>query len=71
MTKLLLFLNCFFVAAVAFAQYPVGNFEDHLDIGNPKMRGDASYDATTQVYSLSGGGANIWLAVLKQNQGYN
>src|SRR5689334_2497743 len=60
MTKLLLFLNCLFLAASASAQHPVGIFEDHLDIGNPKMHGDASYDAATQVYSLKGGGANIW-----------
>jgi len=60
MTKLLLFLSCLFVAASASAQHPVGIFQDHLDIGNPKMHGDASYDAATQVYSLKGGGANIW-----------
>lgn len=70
MTKVLLILAWLVAVTAAVAQpgaagsgrtlAPVGIFEDHLDIGNPKMNGDASYDATTQVYSLKGGGANIW-----------
>jgi len=60
MTKALLTLAWLFVATVASAQHPIGVFEDHLDIGNPKMHGDASYDAANQAYSLKGGGANIW-----------
>src|SRR5579859_6418037 len=59
MTKALLFLMGLLMAAGAFAQ-PVGIFENHLDIGNPKLHGDATYDETTQVYTIKGGGANIW-----------
>lgn len=29
------------------AQHPVGIFDDHADIGNPKLAGHASYDAST------------------------
>jgi Tol biopolymer transport system component len=47
-------------ALAATAQHPVGLFEDHTDIGNPKVHGDASYDAASQVYTIKGGGSNIW-----------
>ncbi|HEX9513021.1 MAG TPA: DUF5050 domain-containing protein [Puia sp.] len=42
------------------AQHPVGIFEDHVDIGNPKVSGSASYDEATQTYNIAGGGSNIW-----------
>jgi hypothetical protein len=60
MIKELLLLCCLVSAATTYCQKPVGIFEDHRDIGNPKMQGDASYDASTQSYTLKGGGANIW-----------
>ncbi|GAC1530468.1 MAG: SMP-30/gluconolactonase/LRE family protein [Sediminibacterium sp.] len=45
----------------SFAQAkPVGIFQDHRDIGNPKNGGSADYDEQTQVYTLSGSGYNIW-----------
>ena len=39
---------------------PVGQFEDHADIGAPKIAGSASYDEARQEYLFSAGGANIW-----------
>ncbi len=44
----------------AQAQHPVGIFENSADIGNPKVAGSASYDESTQSYSIKGGGSNIW-----------
>ncbi len=44
----------------SFAQQPVGQFDNHQDIGNPKLKGSASYDAATQEYTISGAGSNIW-----------
>ena len=44
----------------AMAQHPVGVFDDHLDIGHPKLPGDATYDAATQTYTIKGAGSNIW-----------
>src|ERR1700730_13722216 len=44
----------------SFAQHPVGIFEDHLDIGKPKLAGSASYDEATQSYNITGAGSNIW-----------
>ncbi|HXO75670.1 MAG TPA: hypothetical protein VN824_10555, partial [Puia sp.] len=44
----------------AHAQHQVGIFENSIDIGNPKVAGSASYDESTQSYSIKGGGSNIW-----------
>jgi Tol biopolymer transport system component len=37
-----------------------GEFEAHQDIGAPRLKGDATYDAVSQTYRLSAGGANMW-----------
>ncbi|GAC1441867.1 MAG: SMP-30/gluconolactonase/LRE family protein [Sediminibacterium sp.] len=42
------------------AQHPVGIFDDHMDIGHPKLSGAASYDEKTQTYNITGAGSNIW-----------
>ncbi len=39
---------------------PVGDFEAHTDIGQPAIAGHATYNAASQVYTLSAGGTNIW-----------
>lgn len=39
---------------------PVGIFQDHKDVGRPKLTGDATFDAAAQFYHLRGGGYNIW-----------
>ncbi|MBC6492684.1 DUF5050 domain-containing protein [Flavihumibacter stibioxidans] len=51
-----------FLAAQLFtsAQAPVGIFEHHTDIGQPKIKGDATYHAGDQSYHLEAGGYNIW-----------
>jgi Tol biopolymer transport system component len=45
---------------VSAQENPVGIFQDHKDIGHPKLTGTASYDATDQHYGLRGAGYNIW-----------
>lgn len=47
-------------ALIGFAQQPVGIFQFNEDIGNPKIKGHATYDEQTQTYTISGGGENIW-----------
>lgn len=47
------------VGAPAHGQ-AIGAFDGHADIGNPKLAGDATYDATRQEYSISGSGYNVW-----------
>src|SRR5450432_3344574 len=58
--RMIFFLACLFSANCVFAQHPVGIFENHEDIGNPKIKGTASYDEATQTYNIEGGGSNIW-----------
>ncbi|MBL7876424.1 MAG: TolB family protein [Cyclobacteriaceae bacterium] len=44
----------------ANAQNQVGIFENHLDVGNPKKKGNTIYDSERQEYRLAGSGYNIW-----------
>lgn len=37
-----------------------GIFENHKDIGNPKINGSVSYNGQDQSYQLTGAGYNIW-----------
>lgn len=49
------------LSAVANCQQePLGIFDGHQDIGNPKQAGAAEYNASKQSYTLKGGGYNIW-----------
>jgi WD40 repeat protein len=38
----------------------VGQFENHEDVGAPKNRGDATYNAASQEYLLTASGTNMW-----------
>ncbi len=59
--KYLLMTLCFLAATNGRAQEnAVGVFQDHIDVGNPKMAGTTQYDAKTQTYNLKGAGYNIW-----------
>ena len=42
------------------AQSTIGIFKTSADIGNPKIKGTAVYNATEQTYNLKGAGYNIW-----------
>jgi TolB protein len=37
-----------------------GQFQQHADVGAPKLEGSAVYDAATQEYTLKAGGVNMW-----------
>ncbi|MDQ8198459.1 hypothetical protein QEH56_09890 [Pelagicoccus enzymogenes] len=39
---------------------PLGDFANNLDVGAPKLSGNASYSPETQSYTLSGAGQNMW-----------
>jgi TolB protein len=39
---------------------PLGLFEAHNDVGTPALPGEARYDASTGIYTLSGAGVNMW-----------
>lgn len=56
-----LLLLALLLGGVAMAQVStLGLFTDHRDIGNPKIKGSANYDAVTHTYTLTGSGYNIW-----------
>jgi len=70
--KLPLLATLLFTSSLSMAQtLPVGDFEHHADIGNPKMKGNTLYDATTQDYTLKGGGYNIWFNRDEFHYAYN
>src|SRR5438045_3472492 len=39
---------------------PLGLFEDHADVGSPRLTGSAAYDGVSQEYSMSAAGLNMW-----------
>jgi len=38
----------------------IGPLTFSTDIGNPKIKGSTHFDDSKQVYTLSGGGLNMW-----------
>ncbi|MFI2741163.1 TolB family protein [Zhouia sp. PK063] len=38
----------------------LGVFDQHLDIGNPFIKGKVSYDKNSQTFEITGSGNNIW-----------
>jgi len=61
MIKVSFFILFTFLAGMAMAQQDkIGIFDKHQDIGNPENSGSASFDPTTQTYTLTGSGYNIW-----------
>lgn len=46
----------------SFSQNAFGIFENATDIGPVRHSGSTAYNSETQVYSLSGSGANIWFS---------
>ncbi|MBI2929117.1 MAG: TolB family protein [Verrucomicrobia bacterium] len=53
------FASIGFLALLADAA-PLGQFDDHTDVGAPKIAGSATYNAFSQEYSISAAGANMW-----------
>jgi hypothetical protein len=45
----------------------LGFFQDHLDIGNPKITCSSSYDPVTHTYTISGSNYNIGLIAMSFN----
>jgi TolB protein len=48
-------------AAAPASASSLGWFEHHADVGEPAIKGSAAYDPTTQTYTLTAGGTNMWL----------
>lgn len=61
MKNLSLLTFLFLVTQILPAQTrDVGIFQEHVDVGNPKLAGDASFDPASETYTLRGAGYNIW-----------
>ena len=58
--RLLLLITGLQMISFLMAQNPVGIFTNHADIGNPKIKGAATYNPADQSYNLKGAGYNIW-----------
>lgn len=58
--SLFLLLFVLIITQKVTAQNAVGIFDGQTDVGNIKLRGSATYDATEQQYKITGSGANIW-----------
>jgi len=54
---LALALRCTLAAA---GDRPLGQFDDHGDIGGPRLAGSASYNGFSQDYTLAAAGVNLW-----------
>lgn len=61
--KQLLFLSFLILLQPGFVSgqlQPVGMFEHHEDIGNPKIKGSVIYNSNDQTYTITAGGVNMW-----------
>ena len=61
--KQLLFLSFLILLQPGFVSgqlQPVGMFEHHEDIGNPKIKGSVIYNNNDQTYTITAGGVNMW-----------
>jgi hypothetical protein len=61
MIKLFLLVAAMLSFIPVFPQlHPIGQFDNHEDVGNPAISGSAVFDPADQSYLLSGAGKNIW-----------
>jgi TolB protein len=51
---------CTLVSMGLVQAQPAGEFENHGDIGAPKLAGSTAYDEGSQTYTLTGAGTNMW-----------
>lgn len=59
MKTIFLFTCCLFCFNL-IAQDKIGVFDHHEDVGNPSIKGSASYNPDTQEYTVESAGINMW-----------
>ena len=57
---ILLLMTLLFFLRVGYSQQKVGVFEGNEDVGNPLIKGSATYNDATQEYNMECGGKNMW-----------
>ncbi len=60
MKQSITFFLLFFSIAGSSQMNPIGQFEHHQDVGNPKLAGSAVYNENDQTYTVTGAGTNMW-----------
>lgn len=60
--RMLFLLVAATIAISSSAQDLTGIFPFNQDIGNPSLKGSATYDSMMQTYTLKGGGYDVWYA---------
>ena len=58
--RLLLLAIALLITVFAMSQKSANPLTNHIDIGNPKLKGETIFNAADQSYKLKGGGYNIW-----------
>lgn len=71
MKNLYLLLFTFLMQITMAQNETIGIFENHTDIGNPNLKGSATYEVETQCYHLKGSGYNIWFERDEFHYAYN
>lgn len=71
MNKLIIIIGLLLNATIFMAQNPVGDFSNHTDVGNPKLKGAAAFNVSEQNYHLKGAGYNIWFGRDEFHYAYN
>jgi TolB protein len=65
--KKMLFICCICILRQCQSGYgqfqPVGIFDHHQDVGNPKLKGSVVYNEKDQTYTMSGAGVNMWAGI--------
>lgn len=60
MKKLVALIISTLLLAACAPKNPNGLFDGYADVGNPKLTGTFNYDASSDTYTLTGGGTNMW-----------
>lgn len=57
---LAIFLAAGCISSVAQTLEPIGIFDHHQDVGDPRLKGSAEYSKADQTYTMTAAGANMW-----------
>ncbi len=59
-TKITLLFLLFSLSIFAQTPSKIGLFDERTNVGNPAIKGNVSYNPTTQEYTMEGAGINMW-----------
>ncbi len=59
-SSIFIIMNLVISSQLSAQQKNLGDFENHNEVGNVKIKGSAEYNSISQEYTVSGAGSNIW-----------